>query len=255
LTTKKTVTFCQPIATYRFKLNVKPDGAVNVLSKTLESSSPACVGRQSAGVVRSANADADPRGKYFADCAQLERAAVIAFERLSRELEALGAPLELLRDAERARQDEVRHAATMEKLAAHFDTAVGEVRVEDVPLRNAFEVALENAVEGCVRESFAALVGLWQSERASTDLQQALREIAVDELRHAALSWRVARWLEPRLSDEERSQVERARKLAFNELSTATQDLSGALTRDLGVPNAAEAHELVQRLGAQLGLS
>ncbi|NIS36796.1 MAG: ferritin-like domain-containing protein, partial [Actinobacteria bacterium] len=39
--------------------------------------------------------------------------------------------------------------------------------IEDAPVRTAYEIALENAVEGCVRETFGALVGAHQALRAS----------------------------------------------------------------------------------------
>jgi hypothetical protein len=45
--------------------------------------------------------------------AQLEAASIVAFDRLARELDAHGAPAELVAEARRAKTDEVRHARTL----------------------------------------------------------------------------------------------------------------------------------------------
>jgi hypothetical protein len=48
---------------------------------------------------------------------------------------------------------------------------------------------LDNAVEGCVRETFGAAVGLWQAKQAGdAKVAKAMRQIAPDELIGARLS-------------------------------------------------------------------
>lgn len=67
----------------------------------------------------------DALGRALAEMAALEAASIPAFARLARELAAHGAPRSLRRSAERARLDEVRHAATMRSLARARGAAVG----------------------------------------------------------------------------------------------------------------------------------
>ncbi len=256
LTTEKMTADC-PIEISEFKLKVTEDGAVNVVSKKVKSKSGACVGRQSAGVALGPVTARDPRGKYFAECAQLERAAVIAFERMAQELAALGAPEELLRAASRSKQDEERHVVAMEQLSAKFQGKSSPFEAPSFAPRGAFEVARENAVEGCVRESYGALVGLWQCERAvDPEVRAALREVAQDELRHAALSWRVAAWLEPRLSPEQREAIASAKREAFSDLMRdCAAEPDAGLVETAGLPDAAHALGLAGALGAHLGLA
>ncbi|MCA9645810.1 MAG: hypothetical protein KC492_34200, partial [Myxococcales bacterium] len=185
-----------PIEISEMKLKISTNGELKELSKKVKSKNGACVGRQSAGVTLAGATSEDSRGHYFAECADLERAAVFAFARMAAELRALGAPAELVGDAQRARAEEARHVKVMDVLAEKFRGESTGVTLPELELRGAFEVALENAVEGCVRESYGALVGLWQAERAEQpEVREALRDVAQDELRHAALSWRVAAWL------------------------------------------------------------
>ncbi len=150
-------------------------------------------------------------GALLAERAYLEAVSVHAFETLERELEAHGAPVELLRDARRARRDEVRHTAMMARLARRFEGSPEPFAAPPpAPVRGLLEIALENAVEGCVRETYGAVVGLVEA-RLSRDagVRRAMRSIAEDECRHAELAWRVAAWIAPRLTAEERVQVDR----------------------------------------------
>ena len=59
-------------------------------------------------------------------------------------------------------------------------------RVEALPTRALGVVAIENAVEGCVRETFGALIASWQAEHArDPGIKRLMRSIARDETRHA----------------------------------------------------------------------
>ncbi|MGH7436059.1 MAG: ferritin-like domain-containing protein, partial [Polyangiaceae bacterium] len=69
-------------------------------------------------------------------------------------------------------------------------------RVERGPVRPLEDIATENAAEGCVRETFGALIGIWQARFAGDpQVRRAMNGVARDESRHAALSWEVARWI------------------------------------------------------------
>ena len=100
----------------------------------------------------------------------------------------------------------------MRALAARHGARVSKVDAARSPVRDLESIARENAVEACIVETFGAVLAAWQSERAvDEDIREAMRVIAPDELRHASLGWRVAKWIEPRLSPSARARVERAR--------------------------------------------
>ncbi|HEY8091894.1 MAG TPA: ferritin-like domain-containing protein, partial [Polyangiaceae bacterium] len=154
-----------------------------------------CVGgRGTAGV---AMLDHDPGGDpgdILVERAYLEAVSVHAFARMESELAAHGAPAALLRGARRARRDEVRHTAMVSRLARRHG---GAPRTPHAPaptsVRPLLAIALENAVEGCVRETYGAVVNLVEA-RASSDpaVRRAMKSIAEDECRHAELAWEVA---------------------------------------------------------------
>jgi hypothetical protein len=122
--------------------------------------------------------------------------------------------------------------------------------VKRLGLRDARSVALENAVEGCVREAYGALVAKWQAERVvDPDLKRTLTSIARDEIQHAALAWQVAAWLEPRLSAAERREIDDARRQALAGLrAELVQDPPEELSKTAGLPSACEALRLLQAL-------
>jgi hypothetical protein len=187
-----------------------------------------CTGRLTAGYAPLESTGAPTDGERFAAMAYLEAVSVHAFARLERELLVHGATPALLRDARRARRDEVRHTAMTARLARVRGACA---RLPDAPppaaARSLFEVALENAVEGCVRETYGALAGLVEAQTAADGpLARALRSIAGDECRHAELAWAVHAWAAPRLSTDERRRVQDAMREAVAEI--AARDPRGA---------------------------
>ncbi len=216
---------------------------------------PNCVsGRRPEGLVRAARRCTNAVGAFFAECAHLEAASVVAFERLGRELEAHGAPARLVKAAERARADEVRHARTTTVLARRYGAEPEPVVVVDRAVRPLLEIALENATEGCVRETFGALVAMHQREHAGDSrVVAAMRQIARDETRHAALAWDVAEWLDSRLSTDERRKVSAARAEAS---STLRRELAAAIAPELtvraGMPTSRESLALFDAIAPEL---
>jgi hypothetical protein len=192
-------------------------------------------------------------GAYFANTAHLEAASVFAFERLARELSELGAPDALVEAALRSARDEIRHGALVGALARRFGGEPSEARVAEPPPRGRYAIALENAVEGCVRETYGALVAHHQAALASDPAVAAtMGGIAEDETRHAELAWQVAAWLEPQLSAAEQHELARAQREAVARLSreVAREELSAADAARIGWPSASVATALVARLGA-----
>ena len=182
--------------------------------------------------------DCDEPGAQLAAMAELEAASVPAFERLARELATWGAPEELVRRARLAMRDEVRHARVMTALAREYGHAPRAIAVPPLPCRSLEAIAHENAIEGCVREAYGALVATYQAERARPELRAAFRAIAIDERRHAELAEDVHAWILGQLEAAAGEQVERSRTRAIAELR-ASVTMSRA--SELGMPGAQDA--------------
>jgi len=128
---------------------------------------------------------------------------------------------------------------------------VPRVRSTSRRSRSLYEVALENATEGCVREAYGALFAVWQSQHASDPrLRSAMKDIARDEAEHAELARDVHRWARARLNRRERASLERAMQNAWVDLEreVGLARPSMCLTSDLGVPAAHIAAVLVREL-------
>lgn len=256
LTLNKMISDC-PIETADVTISIAEDGAVKELAVANRKKSAACVGRRPAGLrVRAASEDASASSpaEYLAVCAQLEAASVPAFQRLERDLQGLAAPDALLLKCRQAVADERRHTRTMTRLARRRGASVPRVRVAPYRPRRLVNVAIENAVEGCVRETFGVLVGLHQSAHAEdADVRAAMLGIAHDELRHAELSWEVAEWFEARLSPSELRRARLARSRAIEalrtELSVAPPQ---ALNRAVGLPSVAASLAMLDELSRTL---
>jgi hypothetical protein len=203
-----------------------PDGGVQPLSCTF---AQLCEGRRPAGLaLRSSRARA-VTGRYFATVAQLEEASVYAFHHLATELRAHGAPRSLIARAEAAAEDETRHTRATGALARRFGARPVRARVKLGPIRELAAIAEENAVEGCVRETFGALVAGWQA-RAAIDpvVRRSMRAIAADEERHAELAWAVDAWASRRLGRDLREIKEQAaRSLDLREPDRELVSLAG----------------------------
>ncbi|MBS2033288.1 MAG: ferritin-like domain-containing protein, partial [Deltaproteobacteria bacterium] len=211
-----------------------------------------CTGRQPEGF---AMPEAQPGlGGYLASMAALEAASVPAFRRLARELSALGAPEELCARARQAALEEIDHTRTMRALAEGRGGIVVAPELGPERLRSTRELAVENAVEGCVRETFGAALALWQSRAArDPELRQAFARIAEDEASHAELSWDVAAFLEERLTAEELEATQAARAAAIRELEGQLA-LGQPLAYDdaAGIPPPALARALFESVASEV---
>lgn len=231
---------------------VDASGRLTVLSKLL-----VCEGRRPAGLAQAAPCNArNEVGAHFARAAHFEAASVVAFEQLARDLQRLGAPRELIELALRSALDEVGHARTMQALAERFGGELITPFITTPSGRDALAIALENAVEGCVNETYGALLACYQAHAArDPHVRAAMTQIAEDETRHAQLSWQIAAWLEPRLSEAERAAVSLARRAAYAQLSrTLAPRLSADALHVVGLPDEAVSAGLLTQLGAALSL-
>jgi hypothetical protein len=220
-----------------------PPGTVNVSCP-----GPYCVGRRPSGLAQEASSVAGMMD-YLVESAQLEAASVEAFRVLRNELRQHGAPRRLLRAASRAKRDEVRHARTTRALARRFGGSAPDPIVAPATKRPLEAFATENAVEGCVRETYGALVATFQAHAArDRSVRAAMKRIARDETRHALLAWNVAKWLEPTLSKEQKEKVKTAREAAVNELAKGLDQPAPSWAREAGLPRRQEALALLGQL-------
>jgi len=193
---------------------------------------------------------------WLAHAADLEHVSIAAFQILQRELAHHGAPGPLVAEAAKAEADEVRHARMMGNLAVREGATLSPSQVSVRAPRPLFEVALENAVEGCIRETYGAVVAGYQAEHASRlDVRKLMASVYRDETSHAELAWSVHEWIMPRLTADERARVEEAMHVAIAELTASAavpvpweqQDL-------LGLPPSDDAKKLVRGLRVHLFL-
>jgi hypothetical protein len=214
-------TFCGDVALH-------PDGTSTNIGGA------ACAGRLAEGCSLSRpSGSVRTTGEWLATMAELERSAVDAFARMAIELRHHGAPEALVTRAEEARADETRHAGAMARQAERFGGRVRASTPAPMHARDLEAIAVENAVEGCVRETFGAILAAYQARTATdAELRRELAIIAADEARHAQLSWDLAAWIEPLLDADARANVERTRTQAlasFHEAIALEADSQAAI--------------------------
>ena len=223
-----------------------PADTADTLSATMLCSGTALVyypcGRRPQGHV--AEDCAQTLGGFLARCAHLEAASVGAFLELAAQLAALGAPAALLARCRQAADEERDHAAQMGALARLHGGQIPPAR--QLPGAGDLEsIARHNAVEGCVLETWSALVVAWQGRHAPDPvLRAACARIAEDEIRHAQLAWDLHRWLCAQLSADARARVEAAQAEALVALEALAQGQQHDTPAALGMPPVAAARQL-----------
>lgn len=138
--------------------------------------------------------------RHWEAIAKAEHASVASFAQFGARLLALAAPPELVRETLTAASDEVRHAelalARASELAGR-PLEFGPLDTRDAarPGESFEETVLACVREGCIGETLAALeLGAAALACEDAELSSALRAIAADESRHAALAWRFVAW-------------------------------------------------------------
>ncbi len=192
----------------------------------------------------------DVVGSWLAEAAHAESGSWMALRAVGRELRAHDAPRELVSTARAVSAAALNNAAMLETLALRWGVRPRQPKVVSIAVRPLESLAVENAMEGCVRETWAALEARYQSLAARDPvIRRTMERVACDGVRHAEFSWAVDAWARRRLEREARKRVERSRL-------DAAQDLLGALCierqRDLcveaGLPTVATARGLAGAL-------
>ncbi len=136
---------------------------------------------------------------HWTRAAQMEHASIAAFARFVLELLALGAPSDLVEDAQRAMADETAHARACFAMAGRYDgrdLGPGPLALDDCFADAAPESVLRRAVrEGCFGETIAAMEAAESLAHATDPAARRLLGLIVeDESRHAAVAFRFVRW-------------------------------------------------------------
>jgi hypothetical protein len=188
---------------------------------------------------------ASPEARWLSQAAQHEWLSVDAFLQLSAELEQLGAPRSLVHRARRAAAEERAHGAQLARLGRRYGVDARRPRRALAPCRGALEVALDNLVEGCIHETFSALVMTYQSAKAEDpQARRAFAAIAREEASHAALSRDIHRWVSSALSPAQREAIEDRRRSAYQKLPALLAQWDRPASRALGAPSNAEVSTL-----------
>lgn len=198
---------------------------------------------------------ASPLAAEFGRIAMFESLSVAAFAELSRHLGRLGlltAPLAAR--LERVRADERRHARQARSVLRRLGARAARTPRLPRRARTLEQVAEDNAVDGCVREAFGAALACLQGRTARDPAVRAFfRAIAVDELRHAALSWDLHAVLWGRLPAGARVRVVAAQRRALEGLARGPEP-HGELRERAGAPTRAERAELARTMATALPL-
>lgn len=192
----------------------------------------------------------DVVGAWLAGAAHAESVSRVSLRAVARELETHDAPLELVRSARTASAAALNNAAMLETLALRWGVRPRQPKVVSIAVRSLEALAAENASQGCVRETWAALEARYQSLAARDPvIRRAMDRVACDALRHAEFSWAVEAWARRRLERAARDRVEHARLEAVQELLGALSiERERELCVEAGLPTVATARGLARAL-------
>ncbi len=145
---------------------------------------------------------------HWIEAAALEHASIASFARFTLELLSLGAPAELVLDAQRAGIDEIEHARLAYAMASRHDgREIGPLELDVrglAPRTCRREIARALVVEACVGETLGVVDARTVAAHAGDPALRALAvRIAEDEQRHAELAWRSLAWLLASSRDED----------------------------------------------------
>lgn len=234
---------------------VQPDGT-SIPALHCASHYTCSAGRRPAGMMNDFAAPTTA-AQWLAQAAHLEAVSVDAFRLLRRDLRAHRAPRSMLRQASRAAREEKRHARRVRSLVKRAGLVCPRPVVQVMPPPTLEELALQNATEGCLRETLAAAIAQFQAQNAQDPhVAAAMKSIAPDEAHHAALAHRVHSWIMRRLSRTARQRVDNARRQCAEELlQQSNVELDLVSRQCLGLPDTCTNHALTTALLHHLRLA
>jgi hypothetical protein len=198
--------------------------------------------------------DVSELGDYFARAAYHDVASANAFLRLGRELEEHGAPACLVDGCVAAHRAELRHAESLGDLAEDYGVFCDGPPSLVMSVRPIVAVALENVVEGLVRETYGAVVATLRARSAGkAKIRRVMKSIARDEQVHARLAIGIAAWFSKNLTETENVWLDNAMRHAARSLSREVDvETAGDLSWKVGVPSRHDANAICTGLLARV---
>lgn len=196
-----------------------------------------------------------PTAAFYSTALELELVSIAAFKIMHLELSAYGAPSSILARIAEAEVVKRQHTSLLRGIVREVGGIDSGIEVSvDRPLRSLEDIAIENVVEGCVRESFGARVAAVQAERVLDPRhKKVFATIASDELNHAELAWAVHDWIRPYLGAAGATRVEVALLRAIDDLWVdATANYAKELEATAGLPSPTEMRTLLGELEQKL---
>ena len=142
----------------------------------------------------------------------------------------------------------MRHTLAMARLARRHGGRYVRPQVDGVPKRTLEAIAEENAVEGCARETFGALLATYQSGHArDEEVSRVMAAIAADETRHAALSWAIARWSLGKLDARVQAHIAAAWSRAIEDVANGDGS-TDAMAAAAALPSRSQRSQLAHGL-------
>lgn len=151
--------------------------------------------------------------KFWSEIGRSEHAAIASFGLYAQQLLAVGAPMDMVREAFLAADEEMGHAALSFALAEGFANArcpVPTYEQHNLSVSPSFEALIRETVNhGSLEETLGALDAARKAHPATLDsatfaaaeipsqdpiVQAVWARIAVDEAHHASFGWRVLQW-------------------------------------------------------------
>jgi hypothetical protein len=129
-----------------------------------------------------------------------EHASVASFSRFVLQCLAVGAPADIVRDAQKACAEEIEHARIGFGLASAYAGRVvgpGPLDIQGAldGATDPVEIACSVAREGCIAETVSAsLIAIARDAARDPVVKALLGRIAEQEYEHALLAWRYLRW-------------------------------------------------------------
>ncbi|HGG56440.1 MAG TPA: hypothetical protein ENK31_01450 [Nannocystis exedens] len=181
-----------------------------------------CEGRRPLGHVPlhcTGNSLADFLGRS----AHLEEASIVAFEQIAEVLAAAEAPAILIQRCRWAADDERRHASLARVLARRHGAKLRDPQQRPIT-PTLTSIALDNAREGCVLETWSALRAAWLAEHAKDpEIRRLYASLADDESEHAQLSWDLHNWLQGQVDQTTAATAKKTLQAALQTLPALAQ--------------------------------
>lgn len=190
--------------------------------------------------------------RWLGRAAYVEAASAWSFSRLAVSLSHHRAPPKLIQEAQRAARDERRHARLTGEAAHRFGGTPPPFAASSPRCLELDMLALENAVDGCLVETWGAHQCAWQAQASrEPNLRRMFASIAEDERRHAAFAQDLQSWLDGRLTSKSKRLVRELQHEAFVALRSGLDVPQPKSLLPLGLPDRKEAKALFGQVFGQ----